>query len=362
MSLRTMRLGNVSSTICITSEQEVFNHLQRSSFVLVDRGIIAHVLPVLTKCRVKYLIVPAGEAAKSRSIFDAILHAFFSAHLQRHHEIAAIGGGALCDVAAFASSVYMRGLTLRLFPSTLLAMVDAAIGGKTSINYGTLKNMIGTFYPAHEVVIAPAFLDTLSLHHIRCGLAEIIKAGMLGDNEILTMICENESTIMRMGHNGSTGTDEHSWWNTLIWKAANVKMNFVESDFTEKGARAFLNLGHTFAHAIETESKTQPHDIRWDHGNAVALGIRSALKLGHMLGITDTHYCQNIFKVLDIFQYPSSYSGFSATRLISHMKKDKKNIEDTLRFVLQKTFCNTTLKTVALQNVQNLLRNMGANT
>ncbi len=360
MSRRVITLGAVPSTISTVSKNEALQSICGASFVLLDNGVAEHVLPLLTARGVRHLVVPGGELAKDRPIFDAILHAFFAANLQRHHVVAVVGGGALCDVGAFASSVYMRGLNFQLFPTTLLAMVDAAIGGKTGINYGALKNMIGTFYPARDVIIAPSFLHTLSEHNLRCGLAEVIKAGMLGDGGILSTLSEHAHTVTRARQREHENTEETPWWDALIWNAANVKMNFVESDFTEKGERAFLNLGHTFAHAIEAESKARARDKQWDHGNAVGLGIRSALRLGGRLGITDEAYAKSMWRLLDVFEYPSSYTGFSATALISHMKKDKKSVEDEIRFVLQKKLCETTLQAVTPRDVVHVLRDMGA--
>lgn len=357
---RRITLGHMTSEVVLCERAaEALRRAEAASFVLMDEAVAA-ALGITPREKTPGAVVASGEAAKSRESFDGILEAFFAAGLKRADTVAVVGGGALCDVGAFAASVYMRGIGLALYPTTLLAMVDAAIGGKTAVNYGPLKNMVGTFYPAHTVAIAPEFLRTLPREELRFGLAEVIKAGMLKDAEIL-------HTVASEGPRAVSAADEPNlaWWADIIWRAAGVKMDVVEADFTERGERAFLNLGHTFAHAVEAEAKVAAMEAgasrgAWSHGDAVALGLRSALEMGVQLGITGAAYRDEIAALLDLFAYPKSYAGFSAARLLGHMKKDKKNERDAVRFVLQKSPQQTMLVSVEHEAAERVLVSMGA--
>jgi 3-dehydroquinate synthase len=280
------------------------------------------------------VILPGGEAAKTFSSIELILQTAFQAGLARDSRFVALGGGAVTDVAAFASSLFMRGNRLILIPSTLLAMVDAAFGGKTGINYFNRKNMVGTFYPASEVRVFPNLLESLPEREYLGGLAEVIKSAMLDDAELFALLERQREPVLAR---------EPSLLADIIWRSLMVKGRVVLADLRESGVRAHLNLGHTFAHALEALSGIEGggQSRSWNHGEAVAWGILRALKLGETMGRTDPAYVLRCEQLLRSYGYRLDASGFEPDDLISAMKSDKKKQGGTVPFVLQKRLGET---------------------
>ena len=181
----------------------------------------------------------------------------------------------VCDLTAFAASLYMRGCRLTLVPTTLLAMVDAALGGKTAVNLGSAKNLVGTFYPAEELVhLDPRPGHAAAQRELRCGLAEAIKTALLGDADLLD--------LLRRPARGAAPRGDPAALEQTVFRCLAVKGRIVENDLRESGERAVLNLGHTFAHALESATGFR----RYRHGEAVAWGLGRALELGVALGVT----------------------------------------------------------------------------
>ncbi len=280
------------------------------------------------------VILPAGEGGKNFASVELILKTAFALGFARDSCFIGLGGGAVTDVAAFASSLFLRGNRLVLIPSTLLAMVDASFGGKTGINYFGYKNMVGTFYPAAEVRVCPALLASLTQREYLSGLVEVIKSAMLDDAELFSILeTEKNKVIAR----------DPSLLSLIIWRSLMVKGRIVEADLRESGIRAHLNLGHTFAHALEALSGVESGGGKraWTHGEAVAWGIVRALKLGILMGQTEGLYAQRVENLLRDYGYRLDKSGFDAPALISAMKNDKKKQAGQVRFVLQKDLCQT---------------------
>jgi 3-dehydroquinate synthetase len=213
----------------------------------------------------------ASEEMKSPEKLRGIWDAMAAAGVQRDTEVAAVGGGLTCDVAALAASTYLRGLSLILIPSTLLAMVDACLGGKTGVNLAGAKNQIGTFHPAGTVVVSPAFLETLPPAELRGAWAEVLKTALIGDAGIAELIPAGG----KLGRGVVLET---------ILRCLAVKGEIVASDPLEGGPRMVLNLGHTIGHALEGAS-----GFRLTHGEAVGLGLiveaRIAASLGGRAGL-----------------------------------------------------------------------------
>ncbi len=271
-------------------------------------------------------------------MLSAALEQLTRLEIPRSARLAAVGGGAVTDIGAFAASVYMRGVALTLVPTTLLAMVDAAIGGKTGIDYYGYKNLVGTFFPADSVLIVPEFLRSLPDREYLSGLAEVIKAAMLGDAELLRIL---ESKTEAVLNRDPVVIDE------IISRAVVVKSNVVNADFKETGQRAFLNLGHTFGHALEAVAGLGEKT----HGEAVAWGIGRSLALGTRLGMTDTAWSDRVRALLDRFGYDLSVGGYRPEELIAAMRKDKKRRDERLMFVLQTGAQETTLEAVETVDV-----------
>jgi 3-dehydroquinate synthase len=234
--------------------------------------------------------LPAGESAKQWSSVDAVLARCTEHALGRDATIAGIGGGVICDLTAFAASLYMRGCRLVLVPTTLLAMVDAALGGKTGIDFLGYKNLVGTFYPAHRIIVAPGAVKSLPDREYLSGLAEVIKTALIGDADLLRLVERERDRILARD---APVVEE------MIRRSLAVKGRIVQEDPREKGIRAVLNLGHTFGHALESASGF----TGWTHGEAVAWGIGRALSAGLRFGMTDPAFARRVRGLLRQYGY-----------------------------------------------------------
>jgi 3-dehydroquinate synthase len=268
------------------------------------------------------VLLPAGERAKAWLWAEKILAEALKAGLGRDGRMVGVGGGVICDLTAFAASLYMRGCRLTLMPTTLLAMVDAALGGKTAVNLAGAKNLAGTFYPAEELVIWTPALATLPPRELRCGLSEAIKTALLGDPALLELLRSRRADLLR--------ADPEALGQT-VRRCLAVKGRIVENDLRESGGRAALNLGHTFAHALESATGFR----RYRHGEAVAWGLGRALALGVALGVTDRALAADLAALLEAYGFElGNPPGVAAQQLLAAMRADKKRRDGTLRVVL----------------------------
>ncbi len=294
------------------------------------------------------LTLPAGEKYKTPEMLGRILKTALDRGLGRDGVFAGVGGGVICDMTAFAASVYMRGAGLELVPTTLLAMVDAAVGGKTACDFGGAKNAVGTFYPASKLHICPAFIDTLPEAEYRSGLAEAVKTAMLYDPELFSLFKQEKAAVLAR---------DRAVLGKIIRRCVELKASIVEEDFTEKGRRMELNLGHTFAHALE--SALGLGEIT--HGEAVAWGIARALDLGVLKGITSPGWAEEAKALLAEYgwctlpkhpwmphsalaQQPPDFAGKVSSApqtILRFMKSDKKKRGGAVRFVLQRELAVT---------------------
>jgi 3-dehydroquinate synthase len=289
-------------------------------------------------------IVPAGERCKDPSVLNELLAVMTSRRLTRDSVVAALGGGAVTDLVAFAASVYLRGIDVVLVPSTLLAMVDAAVGGKTGIDLGGYKNLVGTFSPAREVRIAPELLSTLPPREFRSGLAEVIKAALLGDSTLLALLEKERDRVL------ARDTEVMA---EVIGRAVAVKVAVVQEDYTEQGVRAHLNLGHTFGHALESVMGLGSVT----HGEAVAWGIGRAVDAAERLALIDPEWAGRTRRLLNAYGYdlPRLPAGIAATDVLAAMQFDKKRRRDGIRFVLQRGPQDTVLQPLSVEILRDVL-------
>lgn len=303
------------------------------------------------------VILPAGEKNKNLEGIEKILTMALQASLARDSLFVGFGGGVITDMTAFAASLYMRGAKLALVPTTLLAMADAAVGGKTGIDYGNFKNCIGTFYPAEQIHISIPALDTLNETEFRSGLAEVLKTALLYEPELFYLMKEKKPEIVARNP---------TLLLNLVKKCVKAKARVVEKDLKESGERMFLNFGHTFAHALESIAGfgTIPH------GDAVAWGIARALDLGNRINLTNQTYKTEIFSVLESYGWsttpvhPVIRSQITAgilkeshipLLLLEAMKNDKKKKDGNIRFILQREMNSTLVTQVPDSNVLEVL-------
>ena len=248
-----------------------------------------------------------GEESKTINTAAGICRVMAEHRFTREDFIIALGGGVCGDLAGFAASIYMRGIPFVQIPTTLLAMADSSVGGKTGVNTEAGKNMIGTFWQPHLVLIDPDTLKTLDQTQLLNGLAEIIKAGFIADGSIFDTISESLSEA--------------------AFKAVQVKKDIVEEDERESGRRRLLNFGHTIGHAIEKCS-----DYAVPHGYAVMNGMYLAALAAEDLGWSSAPVSGMIRTVIDAFDYPI-YTDYSAAQLAEAAAGDKKRVSDNIVIV-----------------------------
>lgn len=264
--------------------------------------------------------VPNAEEAKTAEVAAYCWKALGQSGFTRTDVIVGVGGGATTDLAGFVAATWLRGVRWIAVPTTVLAMVDAAVGGKTGINTAEGKNLVGSFHPPAGVLCDLAALDSLPVNDFVSGLAEIIKAGFIADPVILELI-ESDPEAAR------TPAGPHT--AELIERSIKVKAEVVSGDLKESGLREILNYGHTLAHAIEKNER-----YKWRHGAAVAVGMHFAAELGRLAGRLDDATADRHRTILESVGLPLSYRYDQWPKLLENMKVDKKSRGSLLRFIV----------------------------
>jgi 3-dehydroquinate synthase len=267
------------------------------------------------------ILVPDGEEAKHWDNAGTLLGGFLDSGLDRNGVVVALGGGAVGDLAGFAASIYMRGVAVVQVPTTLLAMVDSSIGGKTAVNHVKGKNMIGSFHQPIAVVADPLLLRSLPVREVRSGLGEVVKHGVIADEALFRYVEENTGRLL--------GLDLESM-SHVVGRNASIKAGYVEKDERDaKGVRAVLNYGHTLGHAAERLASPA---LR--HGEAVSIGMVYAADLSISLGLMDPGDAQTQRRVLEAIGLPTKLPSLEVDELIRYMKRDKKTEGGMIRMVL----------------------------
>ena len=276
---------------------------------------------------------PDAEAGKAIEVVAGLWDTCGHLQLGRKDVIIAMGGGATTDMAGFVAATWLRGVTLINVPTTLLGMVDAAVGGKTGINTSVGKNLVGSFYPANAVIADMSLLATLPREDLAAGAAEVIKCGFIADPEILRIVGETSPEILLDPSSEQLAE--------ITTRAITVKARIVSADLTEGGLREILNYGHTLAHAIE-----RANDYTWRHGDAVAVGCCFAARLSAqrgLLGAEEVALHDELFARVGL---PTRYEDSSLEELTHIMASDKKVRRGILRFVLLDGIANPSTFTV----------------
>lgn len=265
--------------------------------------------------------VPVGETAKTLTVAERCWEECLAAGLDRTSTLLALGGGAVGDVAGFVAATYMRGIPFVQLPTTLLAQVDASIGGKVAIDHPRAKNLIGAFHQPRLVLVDPAVLSTLPDAEFRSGMAEVVKHGIVLDAHYFADVEGHVSEIRRR---------DLSTLERIIAGSCRLKGRVVESDEREGGARAALNYGHTVAHALEAVTQFS----KWLHGEAVSLGIVAAALTAQRLAITDRATVNRQVELLKTLGLPVTFSGPAPEMIVRAISADKKVREGKVPFVL----------------------------
>jgi 3-dehydroquinate synthase len=264
--------------------------------------------------------VPDAEEQKSAQVLAYLWTVLGQAGFTRTDAVVGVGGGATTDLAGFAAATWLRGVRVVQVPTTVLGMVDAAVGGKTGINTAEGKNLVGAFWPPAGVICDLAALETLPGNDYVAGLAEVVKCGFIADPRILELI---ESDVEGAKSYKGPHTQE------LIERAVQVKADVVSQDLRESGLREILNYGHTLGHAIERNERYQ-----WRHGAAVSVGMVFAAELARLAGRLDESVVARHREVLGALGLPMSYEAAAWPKLLETMRIDKKSRADMLRFIV----------------------------
>ena len=272
---------------------------------------------------VEACLVPEGERSKTLLSASRLFTRLARGGADRHSVMCALGGGVIGDLAGFVAATYMRGMPLVQMPTSLLAMVDSSVGGKTAVDHKLGKNLIGAFYPPRAVFTDTALLQSLPEREYLCGLSEIVKAGAIGDVELFQFIEQHIEAIRQR---------EDAVLTTLIERAIAVKVRVVQEDPYEKGVRAILNFGHTLGHALEAATIYSAYS----HGEAVAVGMALVSILSERLGYCTPATRSRLCALIEALGLPTTYTGVPPQRLLEIMTHDKKSLNGVVRFVLLK--------------------------
>jgi len=268
------------------------------------------------------VVLPPGESQKALSVAGGLYDRLVDFQADRQTLVVAVGGGVIGDLAGFVAATFARGMPLLMVPTTLLAMVDSAVGGKVGVNHPRAKNLIGAFHQPIGVWIDTAALDTLPDREYRSGLAEVVKYGVVLDPELFGYLEEHAADVLRR---------DPAAVRDIVARCCRLKADVVERDERETtGLRLVLNYGHTFAHAFETAAGYSG----WLHGEAVAAGMVCASRLAQRLGLLPAELTRRQERLLEAFGLPIRPGPWPAADLVATMRSDKKALAGRLRFVL----------------------------
>ena len=279
------------------------------------------------------LVIEAGEQQKKPETVARIHDAAFKARLERSSLMLALGGGVVGDMTGFAAATWLRGIGVVQVPTTLLAMVDAAIGGKTGVNHPGGKNLIGAFHQPSLVLVDQATLATLPIREFRAGMAEVVKYGILGDPNLFEELesCLDPSSPEGLGDERLT---------SILHRSAAAKARVVSADEREGGLRAILNYGHTFGHVVETLCGYGT----WLHGEAVAIGMAAVGELALQRGEWSRREAERQSELIKRIGLPTAWPDLDIDRVLHTLEGDKKVLDGRLRFVMPTAIGDVVIK------------------
>jgi 3-dehydroquinate synthase len=289
--------------------------------------------------------IPDGEEYKDLLWVEHVYNMLLQAKLDRSSCIVALGGGVIGDITGFVASTYMRGISYIQMPTTLLAQVDSSVGGKTGVNHKLGKNMIGTFWQPRLVWVDVETLKTLQKREFLAGIAEVIKYGVIWDEELFDFLESKRKKILKLDREALM---------YVIKRSCEIKAEVVSKDERESGLRAILNFGHTIGHAIETVTGYR----KYLHGEAVAIGMHLEAKLAGMLNLFDDRKTSRIKSLINAYNLPSEMpQDIDVDHILFSMQLDKKAIAGKLRFVLPEKIGKVRIqKGVAEKVIRDLLK------
>lgn len=310
--------GRVSNIYIGESIQNLFQYTgNRKTFIITDENVYA-LYHRQFPAHMQVIITNSGDENKTLSTIEKLVECFIKMGVDRESFIVGIGGGEICDITGFIASIYMRGVRFGFVATTLLAQVDASVGGKNGVNFQRYKNMLGVFNQPEFVLCDTASLETLPVRELHAGLGEVVKTALLGDEALFDYIESNVEEILAL---------DKDVINNVIKHCINIKSAIVEEDEQEAGERRKLNLGHTFGHAIEKNSSLLLH------GEAVSIGLVIAALISNKLNLLDDESVGRIIALLVAFELPIR-TDIDERLLFDAITKDKKKYNNEIYFVL----------------------------
>jgi 3-dehydroquinate synthase len=304
-------------------KQKLFKNL----LIVIDENVARYHQTIINSVfsthlgKIRYYILPSGEKTKSEKKLKKIYDFLLKNNFGRDTVLIAIGGGVTGDLAGYAASTFMRGIQLVHVPTTFLAMIDSSIGGKTGINFNKKKNLVGTFYQPRLVFIDTMFLSTLPSREFNSAMGEVIKYGLISNKDFYNFLSNNLEKVDSMNNRVI---------EAVIKESVSIKAGVIQQDeFEQRGIRNILNLGHTFAHAIESEL-----GFRVKHGEAVTAGIICSLFLSNKLGLLENSNLKNLMRLPASVRLPAIIKKMDNQNVFDAMRSDKKNKDNKIMFVL----------------------------
>lgn len=314
-------LGNIvaKDKLIIITDENVFNHHPELSAY-------------------KVIVIPAGEQFKNQSTVDYIIQQLIAAEADRKSFIVGVGGGVVTDITGFTASIYMRGLQFGFIPTTILAQVDASIGGKNGIDTGLYKNLVGLIRQPDFILFDYSFLKTLPQAQWVNGFAEVIKHGCIKDSDLFKLLQQ---------HSVKDFQDDHALLAALVERNVVIKSTVVEADEFENGDRKLLNFGHTIGHAVE-------NIYVLPHGHAVSIGMAAACVIAEKLNGFDKENTKEVLLLLQQYGLPVSLR-IDAKRVFEVLKMDKKRSSLNMNFVLLNNIGSSVVKPIPLVELESLI-------
>ena len=355
------------------------NRKTGSVFAVVDGNVAERFAPVLKAAGIEWMPFEAREERKSLEGMQEIVGWLLEHEADRSALLLGIGGGVTTDITGFTASVYKRGISYALVPTTLLAQVDAAIGGKTGVNFHGYKNVIGTFGSPEAICVDVGFLDTLPVAEVRSGMAEVLKTLIIGDAELYHeavrwyggILERRENPENEAGAEDVEGSVMQGQWDTgmlgrIVRRCVGIKSAIVDEDRTDRGERMKLNLGHTLGHAVESVCLNAGRAVT--HGEAVASGIMAAAEISRRMGVLAEDVAGAVvrdFKSLGYRDIPEILASCSeategdlAAKLSDFVLNDKKRKEDFINFVLIQDLGSVMVEGLSIEEIQEVINDL----
>ena len=334
--------GSAGKSTLLVGEklQNLSAYLPPSPTVIISDGNVRHLYgDQFPESRI--IEIGMGEGIKTLETVKDIFQELVDQEADRTVFIVGIGGGIVCDIAGFAASTYLRGVRFGFVATTLLAQVDAGVGGKNGVNFSGYKNMVGVFNQPEFVICDPEVLKTLSDRDRGCGLAEIVKHAAIADDRLFAYLEENVDAVLAMRPEAV---------QRMVYDSAVIKSGIVNRDEKETGERRKLNFGHTVGHAVEKVHKLP-------HGEAVSIGMMAAAKLSAQRGYLTKSQVARLAKLLESLKLPTRLA-IDKAKAIDALRHDKKREQDTLHFVLLRRMGEAVVELIPLSTLEAVIEKL----